>query len=184
MFLSLKLEERTGGGVIFLETLHTGKRNGNKKFFFSAWCLIFELLCPLEADKGVVHMGSVYSRASASHCISPGSSVLTLCLLFPRLISNPNVAGGGVITRAAPICQSLSCRLGMLASIQHVLSLAASVAPCWLSAAGREGRGAGAAPGVPRALSWQVAPLSCRSPKAALLLAAARPAGSRAEYHG
>lgn len=114
-----------------------------------------------------MHTGPVYSRASASHCTSPGSSLLTICFLFPRLISNPNVAGGGVITRIAPISQSLSRCSGML----RACSTSLRWLPRWRLAgsgpAGREERSV-AAPGVPRALSWQVAPLSRRAPKAAL----------------
>lgn len=100
MFLSLELEERPGGRVIFLEALHTGKRNGNKKFFFSAWCLSLNSYA-LWKQRGCAYMRSVYSRASASHCISPSFSVSSL-FLFPRLISNPSIAGGGLLRGSQP----------------------------------------------------------------------------------
>lgn len=74
-------------------------------------------------------MRSVYSRASASHCVSPGSSVLTVCL-FPSLISSRRRRFlGGSRPLASRCLVFRECR-----DMQPVLSLAASAAPCWLRA--------------------------------------------------
>lgn len=128
----MELRERTGGGVIFLETVPTEKTNGNKNFFLFVWCLIFLSFMPSGSRQrgcacGVCIFTFFYFPLHLLRFFCPHS-----LFLFPSLISNPSVAGGGCYAD----CTHLSAAIllfGNAGSIQHVLSLAASVAPCWLS---------------------------------------------------
>lgn len=168
-----------GGGVVFLETVHTEKRNGNKNFFLSVRCLIFLSFIPSGSrQRGCAYRVCVFTffyfilhlfRFFCPHSL----------FLFPSLISNPNVAGGGYYADCAHLSATILL-FGNAASIHHVLSLAASVAPCWLSllpggSGGERGRRSRGAPRPPLAGSAAFLPFSpeprCWQPPA--LLAAA-----------